>query len=259
VGADWPLSTKFGCGRHDAVALATRAAEAGASTGLSFHVGSQQRDLSAWDTALAEVVAVLDELDRRGVPLGIVNLGGGFPGSYREEVPPIAAYGEAIMGAVRRRLGDRPVRLLAEPGRHLVADAGVLHSEVVLVADRSDEPDRRWVYLDIGLFGGLAESLGEAIRYRIRTPHDGGPAGRVALAGPTCDSTDVLYEKADYRLPLALSAGDRVELLATGAYTTTYASVGFNGFAPLAAHYLADPDRSGDTVIEPVRELQRRS
>jgi ornithine decarboxylase len=238
IGADWPLSKKFGCGATDAVALATRAAEAGSTPGLSFHVGSQQRNLDAWDAALTAVADVVAELDRRSVPIGLVNLGGGFPGSYREEVPPIGAYGDAIRAAVDRRLGDRPVRLLAEPGRHLVADAGVLHTEVVLVAERADEPDRRWVYLDIGLFGGLAESLGEAIRYRIRTPHDGTPTGRVALAGPTCDSTDVLYEHTDYRLPLALRAGDRVELLATGAYTTSYSSVGFNGFAPLGAHYL---------------------
>lgn len=239
VGADWPLSKKFGCGPDDAVELVTRATEHGCTAGLSFHVGSQQRDLGAWDTALTVVGEVAATLDARGVPLGLVNLGGGFPGTYREEIPPVEAYGDAILSAVRRRLGDRPLRLVAEPGRSLVADAGVLHTEVVLVAERGDEPDRRWVYLDIGLFGGLAESLGEAIRYRIRTPHDGGPTGRVALAGPTCDSTDVLYEQTDYRLPLGLAAGDRVELLATGAYTTSYASVGFNGFAPLAAHYLS--------------------
>jgi len=246
IGADWPLSRKFGCGRDDAVALAIRAAEAGSGVGLSFHVGSQQRNLGAWDVALAEVGGVLEELDRRSVPVALVNLGGGFPGTYREEVPPVAAYGHAIRDALAARLGDRPVRLLAEPGRYLVADAGVLHTEVVLVAERGDEPHRRWVYLDIGLFGGLAESLGEAIRYRIRTQHDGGPTGRVALAGPTCDSTDVLYEDADYRLPLALRTGDRIELLSTGAYTTSYASVGFNGFAPLASHYLPVPADTQD-------------
>jgi ornithine decarboxylase len=96
----------------------------------------------------------------------------------------------------------------------------------------------RWVYLDIGRFGGLAETEGEAIKYAFRTPHDGGAEGPVTIAGPTCDSTDTLYEKSNYRLPLALDCGDRVELLATGAYVTTYASQAFNGFRPLAEHYV---------------------
>jgi ornithine decarboxylase len=94
------------------------------------------------------------------------------------------------------------------------------------------------VYLDIGRFGGLAETEGESIKYRIATPHDGGRMGPVAIAGPTCDGADIMYEKSNYRLPLALTCGDRVELLSTGAYVTTYASTKFNGFAPLAEYYL---------------------
>ena len=62
--------------------------------------------------------------------------------------------------------------------------------------------------------------------------------GAVAIAGPTCDSADVLYEKSAYELPLALKEGDFVDILSTGAYTTTYSSVGFNGFPPLASYYL---------------------
>ena len=96
----------------------------------------------------------------------------------------------------------------------------------------------RWVYLDIGRFGGLAETEGESIKYRITTPHDGRKTGPVAIAGPTCDGADILYETSNYRLPLALTSGDRVELLSTGAYVATYASTRFNGFAPLAEHYL---------------------
>jgi ornithine decarboxylase len=237
VGADWPLSRKFGCGPEEAIALGRAAHEAGLDVGLSFHVGSQQRDLSAWDVALGQVGTVVSELSRQGVDVALVNLGGGFPGRYREEVPAICEYGTAIRTALARHLPGRPVRVVAEPGRYLVADAGVLQTEVVLVADRADE-ERRWVFLDVGLFGGLAETLGESIKYRIRTPHDGGEDGPVALAGPTCDSTDVLYERTEYRLPLALAVGDRVTLLSTGAYTSSYSSVGFNGFAPLASHFL---------------------
>ncbi len=128
--------------------------------------------------------------------------------------------------------------MIAEPGRYLVADAGVMQTEVVLVARKAAYDEQRWVYLDVGMFGGLAETMGEAIRYRLRTPHDGGSTGPVVLAGPTCDSADILYQHYSYQLPLALEPGDRVDVLSAGAYTTTYSTVGFNGFAPLAAYYL---------------------
>jgi ornithine decarboxylase len=135
------------------------------------------------------------------------------------------------MAGLARYVDARGVTLIAEPGRYLVADAGVIEAEVVLVAERGDG---RWVYLDVGLFGGLAEALDESIQYRIEAPDNDGPVGRVVLAGPTCDSVDVLYRHAGYTLPLSIAAGDRVRLLATGAYTASYSSVGFNGLPPLA-------------------------
>jgi len=240
-GADWPLSRKFGCEPEEAARLVVLAAQAGHPVGVSFHVGSQQKDLSAWDRALAEVAYVADALHHAGHRLAVVNVGGGFPGRYQEAMPPIAAYGRAISSALRDRLpayvGAMP-RIIAEPGRYLVADAGVLQSEVVLVSRKSEFDERRWVYLDCGKFGGLAETMDEAIRYRLRTPHDGMADGPVTIAGPTCDSADVLYEKTDYRLPLALTSGDRVDLLSCGAYTTTYSAVGFNGFAPLREYVI---------------------
>ena len=105
-------------------------------------------------------------------------------------------------------------------------------AEVVLVSRKSRSDETRWVYLDVGKFGGLAETLDESIKYRLRTTRTGAP-GPVVLAGPTCDSADILYEKAGYHMPLDLECGDRIEILNTGAYTSSYASVGFNGFAPL--------------------------
>jgi ornithine decarboxylase len=80
--------------------------------------------------------------------------------------------------------------------------------------------------------------LGEAIKYRLLTSRDGGPAGPVVLAGPTCDSVDVMYERHRYQLPLALTAGDRLLLLSAGAYTSTYCTDGFNGFSPMQVHCL---------------------
>jgi len=238
VGADWPLSRKFGCDPDLAVELLAHASEKGHGVGVSFHVGSQQRNLGAWDPALESVARMVEQLADLGIELDLINIGGGFPGHYIEGIPAVTEYGASIVSSLRGRFGDRLPRVLAEPGRYLVADAGVMQTEVVLVSRRSLDADERWVYLDAGVFNGLAESMGEAIKYRIRTPHDGGPTGRVALAGPTCDSADVIYECTDYRLPLALTAGDRIEILSTGAYTTTYAAVGFNGFAPLRDYYL---------------------
>ncbi len=240
-GADWPLSRKFGCEPEEARRLLVLAARAGHAIGVSFHVGSQQRDLDAWDRALGEVAWVAQAVHEAGFRLSLVNIGGGFPARYQEAMPTIGAYGTAIRSALTAHLGAEygaELRVIAEPGRYMVADAGVLQTEVVLVSRKHELDERRWVYLDCGKFGGLAETMDEAIRYRLRTPHDGSVDGPVTIAGPTCDSADVLYEKTDYRLPMALSAGDRVELMSCGAYTTTYAAVGFNGFSPLREHFV---------------------
>jgi ornithine decarboxylase len=122
---------------------------------------------------------------------------------------------------------------MAEPGRGMVAEAGVIVSEVMLVSRKSERDVHRWVYLSIGRFSGLAETEGEAIRYQFETPRDGDPMGPCIMAGPSCDSADVLYEKRPMQLPLTLKSGDRVLIRNTGAYTSTYSSVCFNGFPPL--------------------------
>ena len=239
AGAEWPLSRKFGCDVAMARRLMVQAVAWGLDPyGLSFHVGSQQTDTAAYQAAIGKVAMLFTDLKDAGVKVRMVNLGGGYPVRYRAEVPEIGDFGAAIMGAMAEHFGNDLPEMVVEPGRFLVGDAGVVASEVVLVSRKGDEDPVRWVYLDIGRFGGLAETEGEAIRYAIRTPHDGEADGPVTIAGPTCDSADTLYEKSNYRLPLALKAGDRIELLATGAYVTTYASQGFNGFAPPDEHYV---------------------
>ena len=235
-GAEWPLSRKFGCEPEMAADLLVRARELGLDAyGVSFHVGSQQTDLTQYDKALVQASALFDALAERGIELKLVNMGGGFPSRYRTDVPSIEAYGAAIREALTRRFGDRQPDVIVEPGRGIVGDAGVIQSEVVLVSEKGGSDQRRWVYLDVGKFHGLAETMDEAIKYRLLTPHDGGETAPVVLAGPTCDSADILYEKTEYKLPLSLKPGDKVEILSTGAYTTTYSSVAFNGFAPLKA------------------------
>ena len=238
-GADWPLSRKFGTTVENARALMLQAGELGLDPyGLSFHVGSQQTTPRAYELAIAKVAMLFTDLTEAGVNLRMMNLGGGFPTRYREPVPEIDQFGDAIMTSMIEHFGNALPEMLIEPGRFIVGDAGLVSAEVVLVSRRDPNDPVRWVYLDIGRFGGLAETEGEAIKYTITTPHDGSSTGPVAIAGPTCDGADIMYEKSNYRLPLALASGDRVELLATGAYVATYASQRFNGFAPLAEHYL---------------------
>jgi ornithine decarboxylase len=238
-GAEWPLSRKFGCELDMARDLMVQAGELGLDPyGISFHVGSQQTSTAAYEGAIARVAMLFTDLKDAGVKLRMVNLGGGYPVRYRAEVPGIDDFGHAIMGAMTQHFGNDLPEMLIEPGRFMVGDAGVVSAEVVLVSRKGKDDPVRWVYLDIGRFGGLAETEGEAIKYAFRTPHDGSEEGPVTIAGPTCDSTDTLYEKSNYRLPVALDCGDRVELLSTGAYVTSYAAQNFNGFRPLAEHYI---------------------
>ena len=233
-GAEWPLSRKFGCAATMAPDLLSRANELGLLPyGISFHVGSQQTNLLAWDKALAEAAWVFNTMAGRGIHLGMVNLGGGFPTRYLRNIPSAEAYGEAIHGALMKHFGNRIPETIIEPGRGMVGSAGTIRAEVVLVSKKDETEDLRWVYLDIGKFGGLAETIDESIRYPLRTPRDGDEVAPCVIAGPTCDSVDVLYEKTPYPLPLTLTVGDEILIEGTGAYTTTYSAVAFNGFPPL--------------------------
>jgi ornithine decarboxylase len=235
-GAEWPLSRKFGCAPEMALDLLVKAQALGLDPyGISFHVGSQQTNLSQWDAAIGRAAALFERAAELGVELRMLNMGGGFPSRYRAGVRPVDEYADAVKQAMVRHFGAKLPEMIMEPGRSLVGDAGVIQAEVVLISKKSADEDKRWVYLDIGKFSGLAETMDEAIKYRVLTPHDGGETGPVVLAGPTCDSADILYEKTHYELPLDLKIGDKVLILATGAYTTTYSAVSFNGFEPLEA------------------------
>ncbi|ARP99881.1 type III PLP-dependent enzyme [Pseudorhodoplanes sinuspersici] len=234
AGAEWPLSRKFGCEPQMAVDVLEHAHRLGLSAhGISFHVGSQQRDPKAWDKALASAAAIFRESADRGISLSMVNLGGGFPTKYLKKVPGVKTYGATIFQALRKHFGNRIPDTIIEPGRGMVGNAGVIETEVVLVSKKSETDKVRWVYLDIGKFGGLAETMDESIRYAIKTPRDGAPLEPCVLAGPTCDSADVMYEKEPYLLPVSLEIGDKLLIEGTGAYTATYSAVAFNGFPPL--------------------------
>jgi ornithine decarboxylase len=239
AGAEWPLSRKFGCAPEMAESVLLRAHALGLQAyGVSFHVGSQQTRLEAWDAAVGEAKAVFTAMARHGITLQMVNLGGGFPAKYLKAVPGQSAYANAIHEALTRHFGNNLPETIIEPGRGMVGNAGVIKAEVVLVARKHANDNHRWVYLDIGKFGGLAETMDEAIRYPITTAKDGDHKEPCIIAGPTCDSADVLYEKTPYPLPITLSVGDEVLIESAGAYTTTYAAVAFNGFPPLKAYVI---------------------
>lgn len=236
-GAEWPLTRKFGCHPEMAVHLLLHAKKQGLKpVGVSFHVGSQQTEPETWRSAIAMAEGVFQACARSGLSLDLLNLGGGLPAHYRAPVPSLAQYAEVIETALRQSFGQARPRTIIEPGRYMVGDAGLLRAQVLLVAQKSRHAKHRWVYLDAGRYNGLPETLGERIHYRLRTASDGGVTGPVILAGPTCDSTDILYEKSGYELPLDLAAGDMIDFLSAGAYTASYASVEFNGFAPIRAY-----------------------
>ena len=239
--ADWPLSRKFGCQADMAIELIVLAKELGLDAcGISFHVGSQQRDIGAWDAAIAKVRFIYDRVAEHGIKLRLINMGGGMPAVYSNRSHDIGAYGNAIRRFLDEDFGEDQPEIIIEPGRSLVGESGVLVSEVVLVSRKSRDSLCRWVFLDVGLFGGLIESLGESIKYPLYCDKAGDdvPEEEVVLAGPTCDSMDLLYEDHRYSLPDNLEAGDRLYWLSTGAYTTSYSSVEFNGFPPLKTYVI---------------------
>jgi ornithine decarboxylase len=239
TGAEWPLSRKFGCEPEFAPDILELAHKRGLiAHGISFHVGSQQHNVESWDRALASTAAIFRVCAERGIALSTVNLGGGFPAKYVRKTPKLESYGKAIFRSLRRHFGNAIPETIVEPGRGLVGNAGIIEAEVVLIAKRSPEDEVRWVYLDIGKFHGLAETIGESIRYPIRTGRDRDEMAPCVIAGPTCDSVDVLYQITPYPLPISLAIGDKVLIEATGAYTTTYSSIGFNGFPPLRQYVI---------------------
>ncbi len=240
-GAEWPLTRKFGCSPDMAEVLLESAKKEKnlIPAGISFHVGSQQTNPDAWNKALAQIAKIFKNSEARGVTLNVINMGGGFPSKYVKEVPTDENYADVIKQSLRRHFGDQIPETIIEPGRGMVGNSGVIETEIVLISQKQFDDPVRWVYLDIGKFGGLAETEGEAIRYPIYMWEDADNNAEktpCVIAGPTCDSADVLYEHTLYPLPVTLKIGDKVLIGSAGAYTLTYCAVAFNGFPPLKSY-----------------------
>jgi ornithine decarboxylase len=240
----FPLSRKFGTTTDDAVRLLVLARELGlVPYGITFHVGSQCTDPQAWGRAIDRCGTVMSELAEAGIPLEMLDLGGGIPARYVGPVPSLANIAGEIERGLRR-LPYRPRHVAAEPGRSLVAEAGVMVATVIGVENRGDE---RWAYLDVGGYNGMMEAVQTGGRwpFPILTsrldPRDpaAGAKVRTTVTGPSCDSSDTMFYGVP--LPASLATGDRLYIGSAGAYTTSYAS-SFNGFPPPATLFL---DRRG--------------
>jgi len=237
--ADWPLSRKFGCQTDMAIDLLIMARDLGlVPYGLSFHVGSQQRDIGAWDAAIGKAKMIFQRLKVEDkIHLKMINMGGGFPANYVTKANSLTTYAEEISRFLLEDFGDDMPEIILEPGRSLVANAGILVSEVVLISRKSHMALNRWIFTDVGKFSGLIETLDESIKYPIYVEQQG-ELEEVVIAGPTCDSADIMYENYKYGLPLNLAIGDRMYWLSTGAYTTSYSAIEFNGFPPLQSYFV---------------------
>ena len=226
----FPLSSKFGVPLDGAVGLLRSAREHGLTpAGLTFHVGSQCTDATAWGKAITALAPVLLSLTRLGIELEILDIGGGFPARYDRPVPPIEEIGRHTLAALDR-LPYRPRRIVCEPGRALVAESAVIASTVI---GREQRHGTEWVYLDVGAYNGLMESAQTKATWAfplLTSRLDGTEAQiRATVTGPTCDSSDTIF--FDAPITADISEGDRVYIGAAGAYTLCYAS-SFNGFPP---------------------------
>src|SRR5712692_1108921 len=203
IGSDWPLAGKFGAHASEVRDIVVAAARFKVDlAGVAFHVGSQCRNPENWRVGIEKSRAVFDQMLKAGLNPRLLNIGGGFPVRHVKPIPAI--------------------KVIGEPGRFLVSDAGYF---VCLIMGTATRANKHWMHLDAGLFGGIIETA-EGLKYKIRTDR-AGPDIPWNVAGPTCDSIDVVMR--DEPLPSDMQEGDYIYFRNAGAYTTAYAS-NFNGF-----------------------------
>jgi len=222
-GAMVDLSRKFGCDPEDLLELARLAADLGVRVrGLSFHVGSQTRDAAKHVEAVAACRKLMAAARRERLGrFDILDIGGGFPIDYVQPVQDIGPFCAPLRTALAQL--PRRVRVIAEPGRYIVGPAAI---GVATVMGRARREGHWWYYLDDGLYGAWSGQLFDHARYPVEPLREGGERLPSVLAGPTCDSIDVIAE--NLMLP-PLKVGDLVVGRAMGAYTWASATE-FNFF-----------------------------
>jgi len=237
----FPLSRKFGAEAHEARALLLLARELGLRPyGITFHVGSQCSTTSAWRQAIAAAGRLMTALAGDGVRLEMLDIGGGFPARYVERVPTLAQIAETVHAALAELLPYRPALLVAEPGRHLVAESAVM---VASVLGREVRAGENWLYLDVGAYNGMMETQQTVQQWRFplwtsRTDHALVPHLPFTVTGPSCDSSDTMFYGVN--LPSTIEVGDLLYIGSAGAYTLSYAS-SFNGFPPPEPVFVGGP------------------
>jgi len=222
-GSEWPLDKKFGVDVEDAIALLLEASRKNLKPyGIAFHVGSQCNNSATWVKAIEKSKIVWESVKNKGIELRSINIGGGFPCRYTKRVPSIREIIQAIKRSLKANFShEQDIEIIAEPGRVLVGEAGILVTTVIGKATRAGQD---WLYLDAGVFNGLMEVTG-GIKYQFIASRSG-VAKKWVLAGPSCDSMDIIAKRVE--LP-ELEIGDKIYIIPAGAYTTAYASE-FDGF-----------------------------
>jgi ornithine decarboxylase len=221
-GSEWPLSKKFSVEIDVAEELLLYAKKKGLNpVGITFHVGSQCTNMYNWNSALDKAKILWDKVEKRGIHLSVLDIGGGYPIRYTKNVVDINTIDKNINKLIYDKF-PRKTRIFIEPGRAVVGDAGIFVTRVIGKAKRGDD---NWLSIDVGVFNGLMESVG-GIKYSYIV--EGSKEQKVwTLAGPSCDSFDVIDK--DILLPEP-DVGNRILILSSGAYTISYASE-FNGFS----------------------------
>ncbi|WP_457599853.1 type III PLP-dependent enzyme [Hydrogenivirga sp.] len=223
-GSEWPLSRKFGVDTDTALEILEHAKGRGlVPVGITFHVGSQCNNLRNWFIAIRRSAELWEGARRKGIRLLVLNMGGGIPVRYMQEALRVEDIAYYVKGLLRKYFPTLPYELQIEPGRGIVGDQGVMVVSVIGKAKRGEE---NWLYIDTGVFNGLAEALG-GIRYPTYLDREG-ELREWVVGGVSCDSMDVVAKSVFLPEP---EIGDRLYLLSAGAYTTVYGA-NFNGFPP---------------------------
>jgi len=223
-GSAWPLDKKFGVEGQEAYDVLAECVRMDMDiSGITFHVGSQCLNVNNWRHGIRSARLFFHWMRQQGITPKLLNLGGGFPVPLHQDVPSLEKIGKVIAKELEVFSELEPlIKVIAEPGRNLVASAGCMIAQVIGTAVRNGQ---HWLYLDTGVYSGLME-LNDRFQYPIYTDREG-PMINWSLAGPTCDSIDICIK--NQQLPKTMQSGDLIYLPYMGAYTACCATR-FNGF-----------------------------
>jgi len=224
TGAMVELSSKFGCPPGEAVALIEAAHDVGLIVeGLSFHVGSQCTNYENYVQALSLTSGIFKEAADRGFKLKLIDIGGGFPAHYDDNVGPFRVLAQKINSELDR-LFPKDIEILAEPGRFLVATSGTLVAKIIGKAFRDG---KLCYYINDGVYHTFSGIIFDHCPYHLKS-FKTGPTQICSVFGPTCDALDTISLAEE--LP-DLELDDLLYSPNIGAYSHASATY-FNGFPP---------------------------